>query len=205
MLQQPYFKNPSANAAPIAVFARRGAQNIGLQVLVYAPDQADLFARICAFFDRANLSVLDAKIYTTPKSWALDSFSVQAHEMPEHEREWLSMIEAGLAQDLRSAAPLPAPNTGRLSRRVRYFPLQPRVQWLGSAGQTQAELELSCADRLGLLYAVARVFAQKGVALQSAKIVTLGERVEDRFVISSPDLALPQTRERLSAALCAAV
>jgi [protein-PII] uridylyltransferase len=75
------------------------------------------------------------------------------------------------------------------------------VEWLSPLGQTQVELELSCADRLGLLYAVAQVFAQEGVALQSAKIVTLGERVEDRFIITSPSLALPQTRQRLSEAL----
>lgn len=205
MAQQPYFQHPqqtpAAPAAPAAVFARRGAQNIGLQVLVYAPDQQDLFARICAFFDRSNLSVLDAKIYTTPKGWALDSFFLQAPEMPEHERELLSMIEAGLRQDLQTARPLPKPKGGRPSRRMRHFPLEPRVQWLSPLGQTQIELELSCADRLGLLYAVAQVFAQEGVTLQSAKIVTLGERVEDRFVVTSPSLALPQARQRLTEAL----
>jgi [protein-PII] uridylyltransferase len=205
MVQQPYFQHsqqtPAASAAPVAVFARRGAQNVGLQVLVYASDQADLFARICAFFDRSNLSVLDAKIYTTPKAWALDSFLLQTHEMPEHERELLSMIEAELQHDLQTARTLPKPKGGRLSRRMRHFPLAPRVEWLSPLGQTQVELELSCADRLGLLYAVAQVFAQEGVALQSAKIVTLGERVEDRFVVTSPSLALPQTRQRLSEAL----
>lgn len=201
MAQQPYFQNPQQTPAPIAVFARRGAQNVGLQVLVYAPDQQDLFARICAFFDRANLSVLDAKIYTTPKGWALDSFLLQSQDIPEHERELLSMIEADLLHDLQSARPLPSPRGGRVSRRMRHFPLEPRVQWLSPLGQTQAELELSCADRLGLLYAVAQVFAQEGVALQSAKIVTLGERVEDRFIVSSPHLAEPQARERLSLAL----
>ena len=204
MAQQPYFQNPQSTSAPIAVFARRGAHHIGLQVLVYAPDQPDLFARICAFFERANLSVLDAKIYTTPKGWALDSFLLQSQEMPAHERELLSMMEAELRADLQSNRALPAPRAGRLSRRVRHFPLEPRVQWLSPLAQTPAELELSCADRLGLLYAIAQVFAQAGVALHSAKIVTLGERVEDRFVISGPHLTSPQMRARLSAALVAA-
>ena len=87
---------------------------------------------------------------------------------------------------------------------MRHFPLEPREQWLSPLAQTPAELELSCADRLGLLYAIAQVFAQAGVALHSAKIVTLGERVEDRFVISGPHLTSPQMRARLSAALVAA-
>ena len=37
----------------------------GLQVLVYAPDQPDLFARICGYFDSAGFSILDAKVHTT--------------------------------------------------------------------------------------------------------------------------------------------
>ena len=207
MAQHPYFRLAPHTASPdpaMAVFARRGAQNIGIQVLVYAPDGADVFARICAFFDRANLSVLDAKIYTTPKGWALDSFLLQSHEMPEHERELLSMVEAELLHDLQKQRPLPAAKGGRLSRRMRHFPLEPRVQWLSPLGQDLAELELSCADRLGLLYAVALVFAQAGVALQSAKIVTLGERVEDRFVVSGAGLGQQSARDKLGAALLAA-
>ncbi|MEG1736592.1 MAG: HD domain-containing protein, partial [Comamonas sp.] len=42
------------------VRARRSLAGEGLQVLVYAPDQADLFARICGYFDRAGFSILDA-------------------------------------------------------------------------------------------------------------------------------------------------
>jgi [protein-PII] uridylyltransferase len=37
----------------------------GLQVLVYAPDRPDLFARICGYFDGAGFSILDAKVHTT--------------------------------------------------------------------------------------------------------------------------------------------
>ena len=37
----------------------------GLQVLVYAPDRPDLFARICGYFDSAGFNILDAKIHTT--------------------------------------------------------------------------------------------------------------------------------------------
>jgi UTP:GlnB (protein PII) uridylyltransferase len=40
-------------------------------------------------------------------------------------------------------------------------------------------LSLSASDRAGLLYAMARVLARHEVNLQLAKILTLGERVED--------------------------
>ena len=56
-----------------AAVARRGA---GLQVLVYLPDQKELFARICGFFGRSGLSILEAKVHTTRNGYALDTFAV---------------------------------------------------------------------------------------------------------------------------------
>ena len=46
----------------------------GLQVLVYARDQQDLFARICGYFDGAGFNILDAKVHTTRIGYALDSW-----------------------------------------------------------------------------------------------------------------------------------
>ena len=49
-------------------------------------------------------------------------------------------------------------------------------------------LNISASDRVGLLYSVARVLAKHHLNLQLAKITTLGERVEDTFLISGPEL-----------------
>ena len=52
-------------AARPVVSARASPLGEGLQVLVYAPDMQDLFARICGYFDNAGFSVLDAKVHTS--------------------------------------------------------------------------------------------------------------------------------------------
>jgi UTP:GlnB (protein PII) uridylyltransferase len=44
---------------------------------------------------------------------------------------------------------------------------------------------ISASDRSGLLYAVARVLAQYRINLQLAKVSTLGERVEDTFLVDA--------------------
>ena len=56
-------------------------------------------------------------------------------------------------------------------------------------------LGISTSDRSGLLYAIARVLAKHHVNLQLAKIVTLGERVEDIFLVDGP--ALQQNRMQI--------
>ena len=213
MAQHPYFSGQAATAplalgdgqVPAWVFARKSPRGQGLQVMVYTRDGADVFARICAFFERSSLSVMEAKIYTTPTGWVLDSFELVTHEMPEHYRELLSMIEAELAQELQAPKPLPTPRKGRLSRRVRHFPMRPLLKLNDVAQSEQVQLDIACADRVGLLYSIARVLAAQGISLQSAKIVTLGERVEDRFMLQGAALRDTQLRQQLSAALLDAV
>jgi [protein-PII] uridylyltransferase len=165
----------------------------GLQVLVYCPDQPDLFARICGFFDTHNFSILDAKVHTTRNGWALDSFVVVEPNLAQHYRDLISMLEVELARTLAARGPLPEPVHGRVSRRVRHFPVQPRVELRPDERGQRWILSVRASDRTGLLYAIARVLTARGISVQLAKIMTLGERVEDTFVLQSPALSNERT------------
>ena len=173
--------------API-VRARLSLAGEGLEVLVYAPDQADLFARICGYFDRAGFSILDARIHTTTNGYALDTFQVITPSMPNHYRELTHMVENDLAQALASDAPLPEPRRKRMSRRVQSFPMAPRVSLRPDEKAQRWVLTISATDRTGLLYLVARVLARHHLNVQLAKVSTLGERVEDIFLLQGPEL-----------------
>jgi [protein-PII] uridylyltransferase len=170
------------------VRARLSPVGEGLQVLVYTPDQPDLFARICGYFDAAAFSILEAKVHTTSSNYALDTFQVVSAMLPEHNRELINMVEADLCQTLVRAGPLPAPSRGRVSRRVKSFPVAPRVDLRPDEKAQRWLLSISASDRVGLLYSVARVLARHNINLQLAKVSTLGERVEDTFLIAGPEL-----------------
>ncbi|RYF77052.1 MAG: [protein-PII] uridylyltransferase [Comamonadaceae bacterium] len=174
--------------ARAGVRARLSPVGEGLQVLVYTPDQTDLFARICGYFETASFSILDAKVHTASNGYALDTFQVVTTFLPEHYRDLISMVETGLAKTLDEAGALPAPSMGRVSRRVRSFPIKPRISLLPDDKAQRWLLNISASDRVGLLYSVARVLARHHLNLQLAKVTTLGERVEDTFLISGPEL-----------------
>ena len=53
----------------------------------------------------------------------------------------------------------------------------------------------------GLLYAVARVLARHEVNLQLAKISTLGERVEDSFLVNGAALSSPREQLQIESEL----
>jgi [protein-PII] uridylyltransferase len=52
-----------------------------------------------------------------------------------------------------------------------------------------------------LLYAISRVLGRHQVNLQLAKITTLGERVEDTFLIDGPALQQPKVQLRIETEL----
>ena len=186
---------PRAEGAPEAidkciVRARLSPEGEGLQVLVYAPDQHDLFARICGYFDSSHFSILDARVHTTRDGHALDTFQVVAPSLSEHYRELIAMVENNLAQTIDERGPLPAPVKGRLSRRVKSFPVTPRVDLRPDEKAQRWLLSVSASDRAGLLYGITRVLARNDISVQLAKITTLGERVEDTFLISGAQLQM---------------
>jgi [protein-PII] uridylyltransferase len=178
-------------AVPV-VRARASSVGEGLQVVVYTPDVPDLFARICGYFDGAGFSVLDAKVHTTRNQYALDTFqlvhpNIGAGDQSGY-RDLISLVETQLAKVLGAQGPLPEPRRGRVSRRVRSFPVTPRVALRPDERAQRWILSVSASDRTGLLYGIARVLARHHINLQLAKISTLGERVEDTFLIDGAEL-----------------
>ena len=177
------------------VRARPSPLGEGLQVLVYSPDRPDLFARICGYFDGAGFNILDAKVHTTRSGFALDTFQVISPDHELHHRDLVSLVETKLTQALTVEGPLPEPRRGRLSRRVKSFPFTPRIALRPDERAESWLLSISSSDRAGLLYAIARVLARHGINLQLAKISTLGERVEDTFLVDGA--VLRQTKAQL--------
>jgi [protein-PII] uridylyltransferase len=170
------------------VRARQSLAGEGLQVMVYAPDQPDLFARICGYFDRAGFSILDARVHTANNGHALDTFQIVASAQPGHYRELTHMVESDLVRAIETGGPLPNPAAKRVSRRVKSFPVAPRVTLRPDEKAQRWLLAISASDRAGLLYLVARILARHQLNVQLAKVSTLGERVEDTFLIQGTEL-----------------
>ena len=170
------------------VRARKSLAGEGLQVLVYARDQPDLFARICGYFDRASFSILDARVHTARNGYALDTFQIVAPAMQERYRELMNLVETELVQAIERGGELAEPSQRRVSRRVKSFPMVPRVSLSPDEKAQHWLLSISAIDRTGLLYVVARILARHQLSVQLAKVSTLGERVEDTFLVEGAQL-----------------
>jgi [protein-PII] uridylyltransferase len=191
------------------VRARVNPHGAGIDVMVYAHDQRDLFVRIVGFFSRAGYNIVDAKIHTTRHGYALDTFMLLDSDDRDRDRDrqMISYVEHELLERLLRQSPPDVPGSGRVSRQVKHFPIQPQVsvQPLVSLEADESGtlfvLTVVAADRQGLLFLVARQLAEHRANLHTAKIATLGERVEDTFLISGETLEDSVGRVRLETAL----
>lgn len=172
------------------VKARVAEDEDGIQVMVFTRDQPDLFVRLTGFFGRMGFSILDAKVHTTRHGYALDSFMLQSAGHAHNYRDIVILIEHELSERLaRPGGPLERPAEGRLSRQVKHFPITPQVSIRADEAGRHYILSLTAADRPGLLFGVAEVLARHGIDVQTAKIATLGERVEDTFLLTGGGLS----------------
>lgn len=157
--------------------------------MVYTRDQPELFARLCGFFARLGYTIVDARIHTTRHGFALDSFALLEADTPlSPYRDMIAYIDHELAEELVRQPPLAPPPARRLSRQARHRPFSPQISLRADESGQHQVLEIGAIDRPGLLYEIARLLSRYGIAVHAAKISTLGERVEDTFLVSGAAL-----------------
>lgn len=186
----------------LIVSARLAPVGEGVEVLVYAPDEEALFARISAFFARLGYSILAARIHTTSDGHAIDTFYALDPEHPQVPyRDFLNYIEHELTADLAAHQPLGPVPQGRLERRLKAFPLEPEISLTRSDNRKDFVLTFCAGDRPGLLAQVARILTEHHASVLTARINTLGQRAEDVFVLESEAMEKPGKRLALEKAL----
>ncbi len=179
----------------------------GFIVIVITRDQPGLFARITGYFERLTFDIASAKIFTAPTEGsktgiAFDTFQVLPKRgKASSYRNLARTIELDLAKLLDTQAPVTDAAAGRLSRQVKHFPIQPKITLTPSRRKTFYELSISCADRPGLLSAIARLLIKFDINLHDARVSTLGQRAEDAFVIENIDLSDAEFRARFQGKL----
>ncbi|QJD60973.1 [protein-PII] uridylyltransferase [Pseudomonas sp. gcc21] len=168
------------------------------QIFIYTPEQNDLFAVTVAAMDQLNLSIQDARVITSTGRFSLDNYIVldADGESIGDNPERIKQIKRGLVDALSDPDSYPSIIQRRVARQLKHFAFPPEVTIFNDHGGQHTILELSAPDRPGLLARMGKIFLDFDISVQNAKIVTLGERVDDVFVLtdanneplSDPDL-----------------
>ena len=176
--------NDDAPLVAIRQLADRG----GTAVLTYTPRRLRSFARTTAVLDQMGLNVVDARLITSANGFSLETYVVlEDNGAVIADAARIREIERGLWRALQQDEDSPPTVTRRAPRQVRMFSTPTQVNFSVDSRNGRTILELIAADRPGLLSEVGKVFRTERVAINGAKIMTVGERAEDVFYITDAD------------------
>src|SRR5690606_2230011 len=154
--------------------------------MVYAPVEAHSFVRSTAVLDELGLTIVDARIVPLPDAHSLETYGVlESDGSPILDARRFGEIRHRLLKALASGDTGSLKVTRRAPRQVRMFSTPVQVSISRDPMNERTVIELVAGDRPGLLFQVAKVFEQHGIALQNAKIATIGERAEDVFFVTT--------------------
>ena len=144
--------------------------------------------RATAVLDELGLTIVDARIVPLSASQHLDTYCVlESDGSPIADRRRLEELRGRLLKALTAGKEQTLKVTRRAPRQVRMFSTPVQVATSQDPLNRRTVVELVAGDRPGLLFQVAKVFDQERVALQNAKIATVGERAEDVFFVTTTD------------------
>jgi len=173
--------------APV-VAIRQTTDRGGTAVLTYTPRRLRSFARTTAALDQMGLNVVDARLITSANGFSLETYVVlEENGALIADPVRIQEIERATWRALQAAEDLPLTVTRRAPRQVRMFSTPTQVNFSIDRRSQRTILELIAADRPGLLSEVGKVFRAERVAINGAKIMTVGERAEDVFYITAAD------------------
>jgi [protein-PII] uridylyltransferase len=158
----------------------------GTQIFVYGAQRHDFFAVTVATLDQLDLSTLDARIMTSKGHFSIETYIVldAAGDRIGDDYQRIQEIRAGLTAALRNPDDYPAIIQRRVPRQLKHFSFTPQITIHNDAQRPYTVVEVVAPDRPGLLARIGGIFLEFNLAVVNAKIITLGERIEDVFFIT---------------------
>ncbi|MEX2130842.1 MAG: [protein-PII] uridylyltransferase, partial [Pseudohongiellaceae bacterium] len=159
------------------------------RIFIYMPNKEFLFANSTAAFEKLNLNIQNARIFTSSNDYCMDTYTVlEGNGKPVGARpDRIAQIIRVLKEYLKDNKSYVKPVGIRSSRKLKSFGHHVEAEILNSKGKLFSTLEINCPDQPGILASVGKIFADNGIHLRDARITTLGERVEDLFYITDSD------------------
>ena len=158
------------------------------EIFIYDRDRRYLFTKITETLHQLGLSILDARIITSAKGHALDTFIVLDEDgKPITSKKQCAQIEKHIMHVLMHDEQSSGATSQYISRRIRHFHFEPNVTIKNPPQAVHSRLHVQAIDYPGLLARIAHVFTELDIKLHSARVSTLGERVHDIFYITTTD------------------
>lgn len=156
------------------------------QIFVFTQDTEGLFAASTAALDYLNLNIQDARIITNNDGYSYNTYIVldDQDESIGEDTATIERIKDSLQHELQDPDSFKEIAQRRVPRQLKLFAVPTKVTFSTDPDRQMTIMEISTSDRPGLLARIGRVLLECHVHLHQAKIINVGERVEDIFYIT---------------------
>ncbi len=172
----------------------------GTEIFVLAPDRPHLFALCAATLDKLQLGIVQARIITSNDRNCMNTFVVlESSGLPitsPNRKIEIQQTLLSLLQPLIETPNIPPKIpfvSHRIRRQLRFFKHEAKVTLSNAESEKTTVLVVRAPDFPGLLARIGEAFMACDIFVHSAKINTLGKRVEDVFHICDRQTNLPIT------------
>ncbi len=190
------------------VDVRRRRTGDGVEAVLYAPQTRRIFAHATAVLDELGMTIADARIVPLDTGFSIDTYVfMESDKRVEIDENRINKVRRSLTRILTAGDDNVVDVTRTRTRQARMFETRTSIDFGTDLSGTQTVMDLTAADRPGLLSKIGQVFVEQGIDIASAKIMTIGERAEDVFYISDENgrALSDDAQERLGTALLAAL
>ena len=153
------------------------------EIFIHALDKPNLFAASVIAISQLRLSIHDARIHTAANGQCFNSFVVLDPQRQPLRGDRQPIIKH-LAKAVSQAEVKPL-GRQRWPRQHRQLHRPSEVRLSHRQGQAHSILTVHSTDRPGLLARIGLLFHELNLAVLAARITTLGERVEDLFLVQT--------------------
>ena len=176
--------SPLIAAAEVRTRAGRGERQGTYEVTVVARDRPGLLSLIAGAMAVSGMNILSARAFTTEDGVALDLFVVEPAFQGEIDEERWRRFRTDLRRALEGRVSL----DHRIAEKRMHYPPPSADVPIGvtvdnGASDFYTVVEVSAADRIGLLHDLARAFHDLGLDVHLAVVATYGVRVVDAFYV----------------------
>ena len=183
---------------------RKQADGDGVEAVLYTPRSNSTFAHATGMLAELGMTIVDARIVPIANNFSLHTYifmELDHRNVIDDAR--LNKIRRTLTRILTIDETHAVKVTRRAPRQVRMFSTKTVINFGHDISNKRTVMELAAGDRPGLLSTVGQTFIEFRINIETAKILTIGERAEDVFYIVDEnnkllsDQVCDQLRERL--------
>lgn len=155
-----------------------------IEIFIFTPNHPGLFLKTASILERLSLETIDANIHTTnDDKFAMNTFICKHKVLGGNlnQRDQVEIKKKIIAY-LSLSESIPLTKNQKVSRK-KVFQYTTRAEITSLATQNAQLVTLETLDQPALLSKVANIFLEHGISIFSARITTLGEKVEDNFIV----------------------